>query len=516
MQVLQTLLAGALHAVAASVFNAATPWLQFIAIGWFAWVLSCTPTVKRAAFLGWLFAFVWYTGSFWWVYISMTRYGGMPAPMAVFALCALSGGLALLSGFAMGLARKASCVNTVFPLIFAAAWLLAELLRGWIFTGFPWASSGYTQVDGWMGAYAPWLGVYGVGFMMALFAASLVCAIQNIVNSKPHQAMIWTFVALAVFVLHWPMQKDFTESSGEMKVALLQGNIAQELKFTGQAKKEALDWYLEEMEKAVEQNTQLIVSPEIAIPYFVVKVDDTASGYLPESRFPDDAWYKLRTLFAQGDAAALIGVPLGNEITQKQTNAMIGLKPGTEVYQYDKYHLVPFGEFIPLGFRWFVNMMNIPLGDFDRGTVDAPSFDWSGQRIAPNICYEDLFGEELAQRFRNEANAPTIMVNASNIAWFGHTSALPQHLQISRMRSLELQRPMLRSTNTGMTAIINHRGAVEKQLEPYTTAVIYGTVEGRIGLTPYARWASRVGLLPLWIGSIGLIAFFLWRTRRGR
>ena len=155
-------------------------------------------------------------------------------------------------------------------------------------------------------------------------------------------------------------------------------------------------------------------------------------------------------------------------------------------YRYDKHHLVPFGEFVPDGFHWFTQMMNIPLGDFNRGPLTAPSFDVDGERVAPNICYEDLFGEELAARFVPEATAPTILANLSNIGWFGRTIAIEQHLRISRMRSLELQRPMIRATNTGATAVIDHHGVVTHALPPFTVGILEGTVEGRQGLTPFA------------------------------
>ena len=142
--------------------------------------------------------------------------------------------------------------------------------------------------------------------------------------------------------------------------------------------------------------------------------------------------------------------------------------------------------------------MNIPLGDFRAGSTDQQSVAWQGQRLALNICYEDLFGEELAQRFKNRETAPTALVNVSNIAWFGDTLAVDQHLNISRMRALELGRPMLRATNTGATAIIDHQGRVTAQLPRFTRGSLVGQYEGRAGLTPYVRWVSAWGLWPLW------------------
>jgi apolipoprotein N-acyltransferase len=220
----------------------------------------------------------------------------------------------------------------------------------------------------------------------------------------------------------------------------------------------------------------------------------------------------LQAHFAKGERAALIGIPLGN-MKEGYTNSAIGLKPGADVYRYDKHHLVPFGEFIPPLFRWFTDLMNIPLGDFNRGPLGQPPFEWQGQRLAPNICYEDLFGEELGVQFADAARAPTILVNISNIAWFGNSVAIDQHLQISRMRAIEFQRPMIRATNTGATAIIDHRGRVAQLLPRLTRGVLTGEVEGQTAITGYAWWVSRLGLWPLWLLALAVVALAIWRQR---
>ena len=212
-------------------------------------------------------------------------------------------------------------------------------------------------------------------------------------------------------------------------------------------------------------------------------------------------WQALLEHFRAPGRAALIGLPLGDEV-RGYTNSVAGIAAHTAAlaegfYRYDKHHLVPFGEVIPLGFKWFVRLMNIPLGDFNRGLLAAPSFVVNGERIAPNICYEDLFGEELAARFTDARTAPTILANISNIGWFGATIAVEQHLNISRLRTLELQRPMLRATNTGATVVIDHRGRVTHALTPHTQGVLAGTVQGRTGVTPFARWAGAADLWPL-------------------
>jgi apolipoprotein N-acyltransferase len=280
-------------------------------------------------------------------------------------------------------------------------------------------------------------------------------------------------------------------------VSLLQGNIPQDEKFeAGTGVRKALQWYAESMRTA---KGALVVAPETAIPL------------LPQ-QLPEGYWDALQSLYSSRHQAALLGIPLGS-YQQGYTNSVVGLRPAqSDVWQYDKHHLVPFGEFIPPFFKWFTRMMNIPLGDFNRGGLGQASFEWQGQRIAPNICYEDLFGEELGARFVDPARAPTLFANVSNLGWFGDSIAIDQHLNISRMRALEFQRPFVRATNTGSTAIIDHEGHVTAALPRVAEGVLEGEVQGRTGLTPYAWWVSRFGLWPLWIAALGVIAF-VWRTK---
>jgi apolipoprotein N-acyltransferase len=203
---------------------------------------------------------------------------------------------------------------------------------------------------------------------------------------------------------------------------------------------------------------------------------------------------------------ALIGIPMGG-LNVGYSNSVLGMGPTDTAYRYDKQHLVPFGEFVPPFFQWFVRMMNIPLGEFGQARPAASIMSWQGQRLLPQICYEDLFGEELARYFLNEQQAPTVLVNMSNLAWFGDTTAAAQHVLISRMRALEFQRPIIRATNTGMTALIDAQGHINFALPAFTRGVLLGSFEGRSGLTPYAQWTSRWGLLPLWLicGAIVLV-----------
>jgi len=467
-------------------------WLQLACVGALAWqVRRVAP--GRAALLGVAYGTAWVAAGTWWLFISMHRYGGLPAWMAATAVLALAAVLSLYLGLALAVFvrwRRARPLGDA--LLFAALWLLAELARGVLFTGFPWVAAGYAHVDGPLGAWAPWVGVYGIG-AVAAFAAALPA-----LQPDRSAASLLRGVALPLLLLTGPALvgvPDFTRPTGTLSVTLLQGNIPQDEKFESTQQAAALQWHVGALGAA---QGDLVVAPETAIPF------------LPQ-QMPDGLWDGLRTRFAQGPTAALIGVPLGSE-AEGYTNSAAGFAAGQPPYRYDKHHLVPFGEFIPYAFKWFTQLMNIPLGDFNRGPLVAAPFVVKGERIAPNICYEDLFGEELAARFAVPASAPTILANLSNIGWFGQTIAVDQHLQISRLRSLELQRPMLRATNTGATVVIDHRGQIRHGLAPHTRGVLEGRVQGREGNTPFVDWASRFGLWPL--GLVALATVLLSARRR--
>jgi apolipoprotein N-acyltransferase len=456
--------------------------LQLLAIALLAWrVGGASP--RRAALLGWAFGTAWLCAGTWWMFVSMHRYGGLSAGLAALAVFALCAFLSLYLAAAMAaVARWRRPAPLLSAAMFAGAWLLAELARGVIFTGFPWVASGYAHVDSPFGGFAPWVGVYGLGAIAAGVAAAF--GFSRLVAARAWLApglLLAATLALGAVA----GRIDYTRPAGSLSVSLLQGNVPQEEKFAARHVRQALASTVAQLASAT---GDLVIGPETVIPILPDQVDPVW-------------WQELLERFRQPGRAALIGLPLGNE-QLGYTNSAAGIAAATAAlpdgfYRYDKHHLVPFGEFIPTGFRWFTELMNIPLGDFNRGRLNAPSFVVHGQRVAPNICYEDLFGEELAARFVPEEHAPTILANLSNIGWFGETIAVGQHLEISRMRSLELQRPMVRATNTGATAVIDHRGVVQKSLPPFQRGTLDATVEGRSGRTPFATWAGTLGLWPL-------------------
>lgn len=491
--VAQVILAAAIGALQSLAATHTGAWgLPLVGIAWLVWRLDAAA-VRPAAFLGAAFGTGWLLAAVWWLFISMHRYGGLPAGLAALAVLALAAALSLyLAAACAAYARWRTGRAGPDAALFAALWALAEWARGVLFTGFPWAASGYTQLDAPLSLLAPWVGVYGMGAALAGLAALLASALRP--GRQRWQGAGLALTALALLaVARFAGPPAFTQPAGRISVTLIQTNVAQDDKFAAERMPEALAWLGQALQGA---RGDLVVAPETAVPLLPSQLSDFAPGW----------WEDVSARFSESRQSAIVGLPLGS-FEAGYTNSVAGLSAATGGgYRYDKVHLVPFGEFIPTGFRWFTELMRIPLGDFARGPLNAPSFSAAGQRVAPNICFEDLFGEELAVRFTDPALAPTLLANLSNIGWFGDTIAVPQHLNISRLRTLELQRPMLRATNTGATAVIDHQGRVTRQLPAFTRGTLEGEVEGRTGVTPYAWWAGRFGLWPLFVLALAVVA----------
>jgi apolipoprotein N-acyltransferase len=517
------LLGGALHAWSLSPWCAALhllapPLLQSGAVCLLLWALSA-PGLKprQGAILAWLYGTAWLVGATGWTYVSLHRFGGLPAWLAGFAVVALSAALSLyMAGLGAAFVRWRTGAWWRDAALFTSCWLLAEMARAVIFTGFPWGASGYGLLATPFVKLAPWLGVYGMG---ACWALVMACAVLGGRRPSPVEPALraatgagfnalgrvaGVAVAVACLLALWlaPV-RNFTQRHGEpLSVTLLQGNVPQEEKFVAEMQVPMLVWHARQLSQAP---GKLVVAPETAIP-------------LLPSQLPERYWEHMLATFGPGTGRyALVGVPLG-DFEAGYTNSVAGLsaqmaRSQAGFYRYNKHHLVPFGEFIPFGFHWFVQMMNMPLGDFMRGPLAAPPFEVEGQRIGPNICYEDLYGEELAARFKDESQAPTILANVSNLAWFGEQVAISQHLQIARLRSLEFQLPTLRATNSGATVIINELGQVTHELPWNTRGALQGVVQGRAGVTPFAWWASRWGLWPMGLLALLLTGLSQWGSR---
>jgi apolipoprotein N-acyltransferase len=465
--------------------------IQVFGLSVFCWCLDQSPSPRAAFVTGLWFSTAWLAATFWWLFVAMHTYGGLHPVLSVIAVILLAAALSLYYASAASVYWKLRVKNPLLSsALFGLLWTGAELARGTWFTGFGWSAIGYAHVDGPLRALIPWTGMYGVGAICAAFA--MLTAQAGKLTRKHAFTLLVACVALTAIP-----GGNFSTSTGRLSVTLLQGNIPQNEKFeAGSGVPAALAWYAAQQNAAT---TDLVVSPETAIPL------------LPQE-LPTGYWEALNAKFSVGNTALLTGIPLG-DYNAGYTNSVIGISPHQPTgWHYDKHHLVPFGEFIPALFKWFTRMMNIPLGDFNRGALGQASFERKGQRLAPNICYEDLFGEELAVRFLDTERAPSIFVNVSNLGWFGDTIAIDQHLQISRMRALEFERPFVRATNTGATVIIDHQGNITASIPKLTQGVLVGELEGRAGITPYAWWVSRFALWPFWVlisAAVGLA----WRSK---
>lgn len=437
-----------------------------------------------------------YTAGLHWIFISLHDYGDLPAWLAALATLLLSIYVSAFTLTALALCRWLGLKSHQWwtPFIVAGIFTLAEWLRGTLLTGFPWLALGYLAIDTPLAGFAPIVGVYGVGFLAVL---SLVWAAQSIRHRSWAAFGGIIVVVLGGFSLQ---QHPFTEPTGApLRVALVQGAIEQSMKFDPNREAQALQTHLELARPATGPGgAQLIVFPETAL----VRPWDLVT---PQTR---EAFYRLTQ---SGGASVMLGLPLRD--ADGYRNSLIAIHestpPGQFSHRYDKHHLVPFGEFIPWGFRWFVDMMKMPLGDFQRGRERQSPIPIRDQRIGVNICFEDLFGEELIRPLAPELSPdqhPTILLNISNLAWFGDTIALSQHLSIARMRAMETGRPMIRATNTGATAAIDHRGIVTDQIAFARPGLLLTQVRGTQGLTPFVRWGNQPILaLSLFLLASGLL-----------
>ena len=509
---------------------------------------------RQAALMSAVFATSAMAATWGWLYVSMHTYGGLPSWLAALAVLLLAAGLSLYFAAAGGvwvvLFRRAILSarmtegryatqtqgmtlaefkqGLIGIVLFAALWTLAELCRGQLLTGFPWGAGGYAHLQSTLAGYAPWLGVYGMGAIAAWVAMGLPVLVSVLMAGRTKAWLALGLILLMVsVVIPIGMQNsgaEFTQAAGKLKVRLLQGNIPQDEKFIpGQGVQLALNWYGEQL---LANTEPLVVTPETAIPVLPQQLSPPywqalQNKYAPllnQNQLPDQkADQKPDQLSNQSPVnpqTALIGLPMG-AAGLGYSNSALALGPEEVAYRYDKLHLVPFGEYVPPLFQWFVRMMNMPLGDFAQDRPPAGVLQWQGQRLLPQICYEDLFGEEMARYFAKPDMAPTVFVNMSNLAWFGDTTAIPQHVAISRMRALEFQRPILRATNTGLTGLVDAKGEVTASLPNFTRGSLVLEFEGRVGLTPYAYWTSHWGLAPLWWLCLAIVMFFgvvSWRS----
>jgi len=410
-----------------------------------------------------------------WIRISLNEYGNMASWLAYLMTALLMAVAALYYGIAGAVTTRLSAgLHLSGPLLaFPTAWVLAEWLRGWLFTGFPWLAIGYTQIDGLLAGLAPIAGVYGISLVLALGAGLLWCLIRRRGRVR--------YAALAGLVLIWlvgiALQGiEWTEPDGRsFRATVVQANIPQSLKWDPDMRLSSLRAYLGLTRE--NWDSDLILWPETAIPDFLHEVEDAF----------------LRPLAAEAreqGTELVIGIPVMDLEARRYFNGLISI--GTTEDLYRKRHLVPFGEFIP--FRdWLgplARAFEVPMSNFSAGDTPRPLLR-VGERLAgASICYEDVFPAEVIEALPEAA----YLINVSNDAWFGDSSAPHQHLEMARMRALETERWLLRSTNTGVSAILDHRGQIIGRVPLFERGTFSAEIQPRQGATPFVYLGNRLAI----------------------
>ena len=490
-----------------------------LAVLFVLWGRADSP--RAAGCLGFAFGLGLFGAGIGWIYVALHDYGNMPLLLALPATLLFAAFIALfpaLAGYAQ--ARLPALTGAVFRspekerssraeavyslpaqvslrVLMPAVWVLVEWLRGTIFTGFPWLALGYAHSGSPLAGYAPLFGVYGVSLVAAV-SSGLLAWLYDDAGARPArdqtaraQGALLQLMLIGIIWLGGAALRTiaWTQPHGEpFSVALVQGNIAQHLKFN----EDALIGTLETYRRLTLQNpARLTILPETALPLLRHEVPQTLAE-------------QLRDHARKNGGDILIGA--FERSNGSYYNGVFTLGTADEQH-YRKQHLVPFGEFIPLRplLGWLINgVLDIPMGDLARGEERQAPLDVAGQRVAANICYEDVFGEEIIRALPQA----TLLVNVTNDAWYGHSHAAAQHNQIAQLRALETGRMMLRATNTGVTSIIGADGRVLQQLPQHQEAVLKGMAQGYDGITPYVRWGNAAVML-----LIALMLACAWARR---
>lgn len=443
----------------------------------------------RALWRGWLFGLGMFAVGVSWI-VESFQYSDIALSIAIPLTCLFIAFLALFPALLGFLTARFRAPNDTLHLLLLlpAAWVLAEWARGTFLTGFTWLQLGYSQVGSPLSGLAPIVGVYGISWCVALGAGLTVW----VFGSARKRWWIGIVALAALWIGGAKLQSlEWTERAGlSLRVALIQGNVPQDVKWQPQARAPTLARYLE-LTRA-NWDADLVVWPETALPGRYESFD----GFL--AALEEEAVANRTDL--------LIGVPSAKGSPRRFFNSLVSV--GSRRALYHKRHLVPFGEYLPLKplLQPIVDLLQLPVSDFSPGPRTQALLRVAGQRVGVSICYESAFGAEIAEALPEA----TLLVNVSNDAWFGDTIAPHQHLQIARLRAIETGRYLLRATNTGISAIIGPRGGIIEQSPQFEVDAIAAVVLPMKGETPY----SRMGDVPVLVGLVfALVVCGLFKSR---
>jgi apolipoprotein N-acyltransferase len=428
----------------------------------------CSCSAGVALWRGWLFGLGLFGSGASWVYVSIHVHGGATPGLAALLTGLFCGGLALLPAlFAWCYVRVVRGLPGGMLIGFPALWVLFEWLRSWLLTGFPWLYLGYAHVDTWLAGWAPIVGVYGLSFFTALSASCLFLAWRN-----PRPASLVTYAGIAITV--WagglalrPIEWVVPAAETPLSVALYQPNIPQQQKWDRRFYDDILARYEAALRPMLGRD--ILLWPESAIP----RVYDQARDFLDP----------IGSSAALTDSTLITGIPSRDE-GGRFYNSIVALGQGEGIYH--KQRLVPFGEYVPLEsrLRGLIDFFDLPMSNFSRGAQDQPPLRAGNHRIAPYICYEIVYPGLVARAARQAE----LLVTVSNDTWFGRSIGPLQHLQMARLRALENGRYLLRGTNNGVSAIIDHRGGIVAQSEQFVETTLTGEAQVMLGQTPFTSF----------------------------
>jgi len=443
--------------------------------------------VRTATKQGFIFALGWFASGISWVHVSIDQFGGLPLAFSLLLMLLLCCYLALYPALACYLSSRFSPNKTFSLWLLPPFWMISEYLRTNVLTGFPWLSIGYSQIDGPLSSFAPLIGEVGISVLLLIIGIALINTVKG--SYRRSHSLLLSIIIISTYLLSSVSWVNPTQNT--VKTALVQGNVEQSMKFEPEKEWPTMLMYLDHARE--NYDADIIIWPESAITAqeptaqdFLVMADKSAAlnnsaiitGIL-NYKFDSKAYFNSLVVLGKKESADDVG-----HYRYDHSN------------RYYKNHLLPIGEFVPFGeiLRTIAPIFNLPYSSFTRGDYIQSNLLANGQHILPLICFEIAFPEQLAVNFTDETN---ILLTVSNDSWFGDSHGPHQHLEIARMRALEFGRPLLRATNNGVTAIVDHQGKIQARLPQFTEAVLKAEITLVEGKTFYSQyWQLIHWLIP--------------------